>query len=241
MKISEARLQVTNGALQSPLAGTGQVDRAIQVCCNDFCNYTGVLIKTSTRAIAADAVTLDLATSAMGADYAQFRPSFFESARIGNNKVQRTDYQWVRRRLAAYPNKTGRPTHMGIEDISTSTGIHIYPKADAAYTLSVTWHNAFTSWEPGTTTSTINDTQLNIPERYIHRALWEGSAAMLVYGEATNNPWPVTGWKRYLDYREEVKRMASMDAGLPKPNPYTQSDQPTAAAPTVPEPSTAQG
>ena len=235
MNVTEARANVKTGALQTNSFTDSEVDYAIQVTCNDFCNYTGVLITPDTVTIAADATTVSLA----GGDFStqEFRPAFFENARIGNKGVKRVDYDWVRRRLEAYPNKKGRPEYLGFEDISIAAGSHIFPTADVSYTLSVTWHPRFQDYTIGGDHSV----ELAIPERYIHRALWEGCAAMLVYGEATNNPWPTTGWQRYLAYREEVRRMAPMTAGLPKPNPYTLTDQPTAAAPTQPEPATAQG
>lgn len=232
MKISDARLEVVDAALQSANTWTyTKQDRAIQVVGNDFVNYTGILTQSTDRTIAADAVAVDLTTS----DLTAFRPANVDRFRIGSNKVRRVDYDFIQRKMRAYPDKREKPKYIGFSDMSAS-GAHIWPSPDQSYTLTMVWKNPFSTWTPGTTTSDVNDTELNIPDRYIRRELWEGGAAMLVYGEATRNPWPVTGWERYLSYREEVRKIASMEAGITRPNVYTEPDRPTPMVPTGPPP-----
>lgn len=210
MNLHEAREMTKKGTLQTQAFDDAEVDYAIQATLHDLQNYAKVVWAKTDVSLSASITTVDLTGTSGLAD---LTPEMFQYARIGNDRVERVDYHWLRRRLKAQPNLTGQPTHMAFE---LFTVVHLFPKTDQAYTMPVVHNPALTSWTPGQP----DNVAINIPDRYIREALWTGCAARLVYGEATNNPWPVTGWQLYLRYRDEMKVMAAMDAGLPAPNPY---------------------
>ena len=215
MLLDRARLEVKSGALRSQdVYDDIQVDRALQIVLDDLINYTGCTYGTDTVAIGSSTTSQNLATSAL----ADLMPGYFTHARIGNDLVKKVAYQWVRRRLAAYPNVTGKPTHMAFEIDQLAW---FYPKTDTSYTLSVTWHPDLVSWVPGAANP--GEITINISDRFLKRAVWEGCAAMLVYGEATGNPWPVTAWNRYTQFREELKQQCQVESGAPRPRSYVAS------------------
>lgn len=199
-----------------------QLDLAAQMTLAHLVNETRCISRRSTVTLTQGEMEFDFADTD---DLDGFLPHFFSRARIGVNDVDLVDVDYVQRRLRASAQTDGTPTHLAFE---TNTAGLVWPVPDDNHEMTVVWHPGLTLWTPGTMATVTID----IPRRILDQAVWTGAAAALVYGEATGNPWPTTGWKLFLDYVERAKTFAAIEGDLQQPHPYHPKQAPPAAART---------
>lgn len=176
MNLASARdfvRQFARNAGDSSIHPDANIDRAIQLACDEFLRRTRLLRTVST-------LSLSLGSAALPALPTGFRPERLIRAYIaGQGELDVTDHATLAARRLAY-NETGLPE---IVAFTSWTSGEVYPTPGSAYTLSLLWHEPMVTWTPGAAGSSVTP---NIPDDQLRPILCWGATAYLMMTEESN-------------------------------------------------------
>jgi hypothetical protein len=107
------------------------------------------------------------------------------------------DHGTVLNRLTNDP-RTDQPRLIGFDAAGTG---RIYPTADQAYTLRLSYIPPFSSWTAGSG----GTTALNIPDEHMQSILRWGGVYFLQGNEPENKIAAANNWRNYLDYVARIR------------------------------------
>jgi len=209
MQLDEARKVLTNSVLHVGESdyGNAKLDRALKFVLQIFLRETRCDTTLTNFAMTANSATQDV-TDTLN----DFLPYQVISARIDYKKVELRNSEELVRKLDE-STSTGRPTMMGWE---TKDSALVYPIPDEAYTLAIARTAPLIAFDAGTE----KEIELNVPEPFIHDAIWFGASSALVHGES-GNLYASEGWRRFEQLIFKVASLASMGVpGYQKDLPY---------------------
>lgn len=122
----------------------------------------------------------------------------------GGFNVELKDINYVSKRLDEYV-ETGRPECIAF--INNTTG-YVWPVPDLAYTLNLLWKSPLESWTSGEASVTIN-----IPDEYVHPAIWFGAVAALKHSDANvrNDSFP---WQRFQEFLQNIAGSSGFETNV---------------------------
>lgn len=193
MTLKTARDVVRNLALHigGSTFSDEKVDMAIRIAGEKFLRETLADRTTVNVATAADDTTLDVTATA--ADFMPgtlLVPPFIGST---DQKLSVVTFENIRQ-LRNQGGTSGRP-----EAIAwlTPGEAHIFPTADAIYTITFAYYKPLVSYTNGDATP--GDVTINIPDRYVYEVMANGAAGQLLQG-APGHP----DWRAKLDAFEQL-------------------------------------
>lgn len=182
MDLVEARKVLMDSVLHADANAfdVDKQDRALRVSFERFMRETKIARTVGSVTIANAATTLDVT-----ATLTDFRPECLTSApyiSAENVQLQVVSFDCLLTRKNTSGTTSGTPEL--IAWLSPSLG-HLFPTADAQYTLSVPYWQPFTAFTPGTKT---NPT-LNVPDRWAYDVIWSGARGALLRGAPGHEDW----------------------------------------------------
>lgn len=182
--------QFARNAGDSTMYTDADVDRAIQLVGQRFCRVTRC-VKTLSS------LTLTAASAALPAFPTGFTPKHLIRAYIADNPALRiTDTDTLRRQRDRMA-RSDVPELVAFD--STTTG-EVFPTPDTGYTLKFLWWEAFTTWTPGSTPTTL----LNVPDDLLIEWLPFGPPAVL-QGNEPEHKYAGPMWQRYLEVENSLR------------------------------------
>ena len=182
MNLVEARKTLMDSVLHADANSFAEdkQDRALRYAFERFMRETKIARTVASITIASGASTLDVTATAT-----DFRPECIVAApyiSAENVMLQVVGFDNLIQRKNTSGTTTGTPEM--IAWLAPATG-HIFPTADAQYTLSVPYWQPFTSFTPGTKA---NPT-LNCPDRWAYDVIWTGARGALLRGAPGHPDW----------------------------------------------------
>ena len=174
-------------------------DRAIKFALERFLRKTRCNIVSQTFTLTANSPNVDVTGT-----WSDFMPYQLERARITYDPVELVNANKIIELLDT-STATAQPEMIGWETTATAW---LYPIPDSAYTLTLLRAAPLVEFTPGTEANVT----LNVPDQFVHDAIWFGASAALVYGQA-NSLYASTAWQRFNELIEEAKGLCGMGVG----------------------------
>jgi len=196
MNVAEAA-NIVRRALKSNY-GDETVLPAISLALNELIRYTEVSRTNGEVTVAEGAQYVDIAST-----LTDFRSERLLHARIGYRPMmQRVSFRAIVTALSY--NQSGIPNTIAFEDGNYSRAF-LYPTADDDYTMTVAYKAPLVELTGNRT--------LNIPDEYLHGALWFGAAAAVEHNDP-NAMYQSVAWRRFMDEIIPSVRSGMADKGV---------------------------